>query len=352
MITLPGLIDPHVHLRDPGQTEKEDFYTGTQAALAGGFTTVLDMPNNKTAITTPEGLEAKIAEARKKVVCDIGFHYGSLGDNLANFKRIQKKVTGLKIYLNITTGTYIVDEKVFGKIADAWPKDKPILVHAEEDILEKILEIGKRAKQRIHVCHVSSTKELQIVYRAKENGQTVTCGVTPHHLFLNETMMRTMGTFAKMKPVLKSQKDVDYLWKNLDMIDVIESDHAPHTLSEKKQTAFDAAPYGVPGLETTLPLLLTAAHEGKITVHDIIRLCFENPSRIFTIQPNLNTFIRVDENERWTIKNENLFTKCKWSPFNDWEVRGRVKQVFIRGTKVFENDKIVIQPGFGEIIHE
>lgn len=359
MLTLPGLIDPHVHLRDPGQTEKEDFATGTLAALAGGFTTIIDMPNNITPITTLERLVEKQKIAEKQIVCDVGFYFGTLGDNFDEFSKVQDKVLGLKVYLNQTTGNFIVDQKVFKQVCKAWPNTKPILVHAEEDVLEEILEIGNETKQKVHVCHVSSQTELQIILKAKDKGYLVTCGATPHHLFLTENDAKNLRGFGKMKPYLKSQKDIDFLWENLKHIDVIESDHAPHALAEKLSAN---PPFGVPGLETTLPLLLTAIHQDKLNFEDIKRLCHTNPAKIFNIenpQPpkhpqSLQTFIEIDENEEWTIKNENLFTKCKWTPFDGWKVKGKVKgkvkRVAIRGTKVFEDGKILVDPGFGKII--
>lgn len=342
MIKLPGLIDPHVHLRDPGQTDKEDFYTGTVAAIFGGFTTVLDMPNNKIPIFDKKTLDEKINIAKEKIVCNVGFYFGSLGNNLNEFKKIRSNVFGLKIFLNQTTGNFIVDQKVFQTICYAWPKSKPILVHAEEDILEEILQIGERTGQKIHVCHVSSKSELSIIINAKENGQHVTCGVTPHHLFLNEHDAKTLGVFGKMKPYLKSKKDQEFLWKNLQYIDMVESDHAPHTIEEKES---ENPPFGVPGLETTLPLLLT-----KLEIEKIIQLCFDNPKKIFGIPNQPNTYIEVDEKETYEIKNENLHTKAQWSPFAGWNVKGKVVKVAIKGKTVMENDTLLVKAGEGSII--
>ncbi|MFA6081512.1 MAG: amidohydrolase family protein [Patescibacteria group bacterium] len=339
MIRLPGLIDVHVHLRDPGQTEKEDFYTGTLAALAGGFTTILDMPNNKVPITSIRALEEKQKIASEKKVCDVGFFFGSLGENLEDFNKIQSKVFGLKIYLNQTTGNYIINEIVFKKICQAWPKKKPILLHAEDDAIEKMIEIASRAGQRIHICHVSSKKELQIIIETKKKNYKVTCGVTPHHLFLTGSDEKALGQFGIMKPALKSKEDVDFIWKNLKYVDVIESDHAPHTKEEKKS---EKPHFGVPGLETTLPLLLTAVSQKKLSLNRLIELCFENPKKIFNIKTDKNTYVEIDEKEEYIIDNKNLKTKCGWSPFNGWKVKGKVKKVFIRGKKVFENGKLFV----------
>lgn len=351
MIRLPGLIDVHVHLRDPGQTHKEDFFTGTSAALAGGFTTVLDMPNNKVPITTLARLEEKTDIAKKKAVCDVGFYFGSIGENLRDFKNIQSHVFGLKIYLNQTTGNYIVDEKIFKKICKVWPKKMPVLLHAEADVIEQMIKIAGQAGQRIHICHVSSEKELQTIIRAKKKGYKVTCGVTPHHLFLTSNDEKKLGSYAMMKPSLKTKKDVNFLWKNLEYIDVIESDHAPHTVEEKNHPpAGGKPPFGVPGLETTLPLLLTAVSKKKLTMDRLIELCFENPERIFSIKTNKNTWVEVDEKEEYIIDNKTLKTKCGWSPFNGWKVKGKIKRVFIRGKKVFEDGKLLVKPGFGKVI--
>lgn len=348
MLRLPGLIDPHVHLRTPGQEEKEDFLTGTSAALAGGYTTIIDMPNNVEPITTLQRLQDKQNTAKEQIVCDVGFYFGSTGDNLDQFPLIQDKVLGLKVYLNQTTGGFIVDEKVFEKICEAWPIGKPILVHAEEDVLEQAITIAHTTGQRLHIAHVSSENELRMILAAKMKGYQLTCGVTPHHLFLTQEDATRLGNFGLVKPSLKTQQDQDFLWQHLKDIDVIESDHAPHTKEEKEHGAF-----GLPGLETTLPLLLTAASQNRITIKDIQRLCHDrSKSLFFNRHPELvsGSQIEIDENEEWTIENGKLFTKCNWSPFNGWNVKGKVKSVFIRETKVFENDKILTKPGTGTIL--
>lgn len=348
-IKLPGLIDPHVHLRDPGQTEKEDFNTGTSAALTGGYTTVIDMPNNLKPIMTFEALKEKIKIAREKIVCDTGFYFGSTGDNLEEFHKVKEKVIGLKLYLNQTTGNYLLNASYLEKIFVSWPNTSPILFHAENETFDLVLNVLKKHPRPIHLCHMSTSYELKKVMKAKEMGLPVTCGVTPHHLFLTKKDITHLKGFGMMKPPLQSREDVDYLWKNLQAIDCIESDHAPHT---KKEKLSDNPPFGVSGLETTLPLLLNAISEGKLRIEDVIRLCHDGPKRIFL--PHYNNIyhhssIEVDMGEEYEIKNENLFTKCKWSPFNGWKVKGKVKKVFLRGEKVFDGEKILAQPGFGNI---
>ena len=398
ILTLPGLIDPHVHLRDPGQTHKEDFYTGTCAALNGGYTTILDMPNNKIPITNLARLDKKIKIAKKKIVCDVGFYFGSLGDNLTEFKKVQKKVLGLKLYLNQTTGNFAIDKKMFERIFRSWADTqsislhsnilwtKPILVHAEDRMLNVVIKLVEKYKNKVHICHISTISDLKQIILAKENNLPITCGVTPHHLFLEEFDVKTLGPFGKMKPPLRTKKDQDFLWKNLKYIDVVESDHAPHTKDEKfeKMEAGDASgggqrsasafaaskarlagaplderaagpakssvPFGVPGLETTLPLLLTAVSENRLSIDDIVRLCHRNPANIFGIKTDLRTKIEINIHKSYIINPKSFFIKCHWSPFDGWKVKGKVKRVFIRGTKVFENDKILVKPGFARVL--
>ncbi|MBI2442833.1 MAG: dihydroorotase family protein [Candidatus Levybacteria bacterium] len=389
-ITLPGLIDPHVHLRDPGQTEKEDFFTGTSAALAGGFTTVLDMPNNKTPITTAQRLEEKINVAREKIVCDVGFYFGSMGDNLEEFEKLtyplsefatnrasqgdesrsngtmkqfnnggsrhssnnNLKVFGLKLYLNPTTGNYTLNHKpTLMRIFVEWTHNSPILFHAENETFDIVLNVLKEHPRPIHLCHLSTSYELKRVIEAKSQGLPVTCGVTPHHLFLTSEDEGRLGHLGQMKPPLQSREDIDFLWQHLDAIDVIESDHAPHTVDEKRSDPPAGGPhYGVPGLETTLPLLLTAVHEDKLLIDDVVRLCHTGPARCFHVSIHENTYAEVDLDEEWEISNDKLLTKCKWSPFNGWKVKGRVKRVFLRGEKVFEDRMVLAKPGSGKII--
>lgn len=345
-IKLPGLIDVHVHLRDPGQTHKEDLLTGTSAALAGGFTCVVDMPNNAEPITTVERMKAKHALAKQKAVSDIGFHYGSLGDNLDTFEEAAKYSVGLKLYLNNTTGGYMLDPAYLKKIYAAWPQDKVVLLHAEEDFIDVAIESLEGLKRPVHICHMPNREVLDKIIGAKKQGLPVTCGVTPHHLFLNEKDADKLGVYGQMKPSLKPQSDVDYLWENLDWIDLFESDHAPHTHEEKKEGAF-----GVPGLETTLPLLLKAEVEGKITRSQIIDKCFTTPARVFGIPTDEDTYVEVDMTP-YTIKNKDLKTKCGWSPFDGVEVPGKVSKVVLRGETVYENGEIIATPGSSRLLSE
>lgn len=352
MITLPGLIDPHVHFRDPGQTQKEDFYTGTSAALAGGYTTVFDMPNNKVPITTVERLSEKISIASGKIVCDVGFHFGSLGDNLEEFEKVKDLVIGLKLYLNDTTGHFFIERQKLAEIFNAWNVTrKPILFHAEDDAVAAVIELVRQTGQQAHFCHISTADDLRQIIRAKKENLPISCGVTPHHLFLTDEDIKVLGPFGRMKPSLKPKNDQEFLWKNIAYVDCVESDHAPHTKEEKNPSPAPARPpYGVPGLETTLPLLLTAVSQNRLTLEDVIRLCYKGPLKIFHVTPD-NATVEVDIDREYEIKGDNLYTKCKWSPFEGLIVRGKIKRVTLRGKTVFENGQILAQPGDGKITY-
>lgn len=327
MIRIPGLIDVHVHLRDPGQTHKEDFETGTEAALAGGYTYLLDMPNNKEPITTLKKLKNKIRISKKKSKCFVGFYAGTLGNRLEQLMKMEPYVYGLKIYLNKTTGNYLINTERLEKIFNAWKSRKPVLFHAESDVIDKVIHIAKRKKMRIHICHVSSKNELDAIISAKKDGMKITCGVTPHHLFLTTVDVKNLGPFGLMKPEISSEFN-EYAWKKLKYIDVIESDHAPHTIEEKRSSK---PPFGVPNLDTTLPLLLKAVSDKKLTMKRLQELCYENPKKIFRIPVDKSTFVEIDEEKEYVIDNKNLKTKCRWSPYEGWKVKGKILKVYVKG---------------------
>ena len=346
-IILPGLIDPHVHLRDPGQTQKEDFETGTRAALAGGFTTVIDMPNNSKLIDSENLLNEKIRIARKKIVADLGFHFGSLGNNIEHFKKVQSKVIGLKLYLSQTTGGFVHPKEQLERTFRAWGERKVILVHAEDEMLSFVIRLMGKTGNKVHICHVGKKDELKKIIKAKENGLKISCGVTPHYLFLTEHDAKPLGPFGKMKPPLGTKKDQEFVWKNLEYVDLIESDHAPHTIDEKKS---DNPPFGVPGLETTLPLLLNAVNDKRFKIEDIVRLCYEGPKKTFELKVHPENKVEVNLNDSFIIQNRNLFTKCGWSPFAGIKVQGKVERVYLRDKKVFEDGKILTKPGSGHLL--
>lgn len=355
IIRLPGLIDTHVHLREPSATQKEDFETGTKAAIAGGFTTLIDMPNNPIPTVTPEALEEKMNLAKGKIFCDVGFHFGGTADSTEFFDQIFEKVFGLKVYMNHTTGTLLVDTDTdLQKIFSLWPKNLPLMTHSEGQTLIEAIDLAKYFNNqqagsfgtRLHICHVSQKSELEEIIKAKKEGLQITCEVSAHHLFLTEEHAKKLGPFGMMRPPLAAKEDQDFLWKNLEFIDVIASDHAPHTIKEKQGSP---TPNGIPGLETTLSLLLTAVNAKRLTINDIKRLCHDNPKKIFSIPDQKETYIEVDLDQTYIINNEDLYTKCRWTPFEGMEVKGKVVKVVLRGQTVFENGKVLDNP-LGKVI--
>ncbi|MBI2338649.1 amidohydrolase family protein [Candidatus Daviesbacteria bacterium] len=338
-IKLPGLIDVHVHLRAPGATQKEDFQTGTKAAIAGGYTLVLDMPNNPEPTVSPEALQQKIDLAKARVYSDVGFHFGASKESIQYFESIKDKVFGLKLYMNHTTGELLIeDEKVLEEVFLNWIK-KPILVHAEGETLQKAVILAKKFGNKLHVCHVSLKEEVELIKKAREDGLKVSCEVTCHHLFLTEDDALRLGPFGQMRPPLRSKHDQQALWQGITdgTIDMVASDHAPHTKEEKLG---EKVPNGVPGLETTLPLLLTAVNDGRLTMDRLIELTSTNPRKVFKIPEQENTYIEVDLEESYEIKNENLQTKCGWSPFAGMKVTGKVKKVVLRGNIAYDGQNL------------
>jgi dihydroorotase-like cyclic amidohydrolase len=338
LVKFPGLIDIHVHLRDPGWTDKEDFRTGTRAAVKGGFTFVVDMPNNPTPTISKYALDEKKKLVSEKAVCDVGFHFGTDGDNLQVFPQIMNdsKVFGLKIYLNQTTGNLIISgESVIKSVYAAWNCDKPILVHAEADMLEKAIYYAREFSRRIHICHISSVRDLEILKKAKKSGQNITTGVTPHHLFLTAQDAEKLGGYGKVKPEIGSQKDRDALWDGLNsgLIDLVESDHAPHTKAEKES---GKPPFGMPGLETTFGLMLLSVRQKRLTLDQVRKLLFDHPQKIFNIPADTGE-ISFDPEIPYIAGADGYDTKCGWSPFNGWHLYGKVREVKIQGKTVLQN---------------
>ena len=230
IIRLPGLIDIHVHLRDPGETHKEDFYTGTCAALAGGITAVFDMPNNLEPVFSFEKLIEKINIAKRKAVCDFGLYFGSIGDNTDQFEKVINKVVGLKIYLSLTTGKYVLaDEDKLEVIFQKWPKEKIIIVHAEGNRVDLVIKLAEKFRNKIHITHVVTKESLGKILEAKKNKLNITCDTTPHYLFFTIDDLHKLKGLGIVKPPLATKKDQNYLWTHLAQIDCLCSDHAHHT---------------------------------------------------------------------------------------------------------------------------
>ena len=341
-LVLPGLIDVHVHFREPGLTHKEDFLTGSMAAAKGGITTILDMPNTLPPTTTIEALEEKRRLAAKSIV-NYGFNFGATESNIEDIKKA-KNTAAVKLYMDYTTGDLKVDD--MESIKDILKISKISIAHAEEDNVQSLIGImvKNKVKNHLHVAHVSSEKELMHAKSGKL--ENITIEVTPHHLFMNEKDLQTLGALAEMKPRLKTEQDQKALWDGIDdgSVDVIASDHAPHLKEEKEKANY---PFGVPGVETMLPLLLDAFNRNMITIPKIMQLCCENPAKIFRIKNKGllkegydADLVVVDMDKRQAVRNEDLLTKCRWSPFEGKILKGWPVATIVNGNVVYENGEI------------
>ncbi len=345
-VRLPGLIDVHVHLREPGATHKEDYRTGTAAALAGGFTCVLDMPNNTPPITTAETLAAKQQLARAHARCDYGIHLGAGEDNVQTAHRLAPQVTGLKMYLDQTFGPLRLDDlDSLMQHMEHWPADRPVLCHAEGRTVAACILVAQLAGKHVHICHVSRKDEIDLIRRAKDRGINVTCEVTPHHFILTDEAAGTIGSGrSEVRPRLAKDADRRALRSSLEVIDCFATDHAPHTLAEKDS---QKPPPGFPGLETALPLYLELVREGLISIEQLIDRTVRNPRRLFHLPEQPETWIEVDLDEDWIARGGEMQTRARWTPFEGWTLRGRVKRVTLRGLEAYRDGEVLAQPGFG-----
>ncbi len=352
MLVLPGMLDPHVHLRDLDWAHKGTFASETAAALAGGYWAVLDMPNTAPATIDPPALDRKLAAIGAGAVCDWGVYFGaSQDDNTAFYAQVSEVVCGLKLYNNATTGNLLLaNQAVRERHIRAWPAGKVIAVHAEGQTVADILALVRRYRKHTHFCHISTAEEIELLRAAKSEGLPVSVGVTPHHLWLTERDGDAIGPLGRMKPELKTEADRAALWEAISdgTVDCVESDHAPHTLDEK---ASDPPPFGVPGLETTLPLLLTAMHEGRLTAERLVELTVTRPQRIFGMTPPPETYTVVDCDSSTVVTRDHLHTACGWSPFEGMRVRGEVREVWIRGRQVYDGERVLVEPGFGRNLY-
>jgi dihydroorotase len=380
-LILPGMIDSHVHFRTPGFEFKEDWLTGSSSAVAGGVTTVLDMPNNKPPTTTKERLEEKRNIAARDSLCNFGFHFGAAEDNLAELRKVEK-VAGFKAFMGSSTGNLLVDkpEKLIEIFKIGKERQLPVSVHAEDEELvqknvsaakekgwnsiehyahirdnevewkaiEKALQLAKEAGNKLHVCHVSTKEGVELIRQAKKDGQAVTLETTPHNLLMTREEIKELGNLAKMNAPVKFPEDQEALWQALNegLVDTLGSDHAPHTLEEKKR-GFWEAPAGVPGVETILPLMLNAVNEGRVTLEILVRVCMENPARVFGLKQKGYIkegfdadLILVDLEREWTVENSLLFTKCGWSPYAGKKLKGKVVRTFVLGQEVFNENTV------------
>ena len=342
-LAMPGSIDAHVHFREPGLTQKEDFLTGSRAAAKGGVTTILDMPNTIPPTATISELENKRKLAKKSIV-NYGFHFGATGNNIYDIKNA-KNIAAVKLYMDHTTGQLKVDD--MEAVTNILKASRLTVIHGEDLSVKNAVEtlIKNRIKNRLHVAHVSSEKELSY---AKSNPikNQITVEVTPHHLFMTKNDIKKLGAFAEMKPCLKTEKDRKALWNGIQngAVDIIATDHAPHLKEEKAKADY---PFGVPGLETMLPLLFDAYNDKKITLKKITELCCINPARIFRIKnkgilkEGFDADITlVDLDLKQKVDADELLTKCRWSPWEGKTLKGWPVMTIVNGNVVYQDGKI------------
>ena len=355
-LIMPGVIDVHTHMREPGITYKEDFETGSKACAKGGITTFYDMPNTVPATTALENLLNKKELAGKKSIVNFGIHFGgSKNNNIDEIRKVleKKEANTVKIFMNVTTGEMLIEDDEILK--GIFENSELVLVHAENEMIDKAIALNQKYGKGLYVCHIPSAEELKKVIEAKKNNKfnnknhPVFAEVTPHHLFLNEEI-RESGErnkmLLRMKPELRKKSDNEFLWKaiNEGCIDTIGTDHAPHLIEEK----MEKVTFGMPGVETLLALMLTAYNEGKIKLPVIQKLMCENPAEIMKIvkrgklkEGYYADVIVVDTEKEWIAGvDDTLESKCGWTPYENWKLKGKNIMTIVNGEIVYEKGKI------------
>ncbi|WDO14090.1 dihydroorotase [Flavobacterium sp. WW92] len=380
---IPGAIDDQVHFREPGLTHKGDIASESRAAVAGGITSFIEMPNTNPQSTTIELLEEKFKIASEKSVANYSFMFGGTNDNLEEILKVNPKtVAGLKLFLGSSTGNMLVDneevlEKIFAstplliavhcedeetiknnlaKYKQEYGDDIPMkfhhLIRSEEACYissSKAIELAKKTGARLHVFHLSTAKEMKLfTNKIPLEEKKITAEACIHHLWFTNEDYDKKGTLIKWNPAVKTQADKDALWEALldDRIDVIATDHAPHTLEEKKNP-YTSAPSGGPLVQHAVVAMFEAFHQGKISVEKIVEKMAHNPAKIFKIEKR--GFIKegyyadlaiVNAGLPWSVKKENILYKCGWSPFEGFTFKSRITHTFVNGELVYNNFKV------------
>ena len=379
---LPGFIDDQVHFREPGLTHKANIATESKAAVAGGITSFIEMPNTNPQATTQDLLEDKFKIAAKDSYANYSFMFGGTNNNLEELlKTNPKNVAGIKLFLGSSTGNMLVDnevvlEKIFSSTkmlisvhcedeatirknmehyTSIYGDDIPLKYHpiirSEEACYlssSRAIELAKKTGARLHIFHLSTEKETHLFRNdIPIEEKQITAEVCVHHLWFSDEDYDEKGTLIKWNPAVKTANDREELWKALldDRIDVIATDHAPHTLQEKKNVYTDA-PSGGPLVQHALVAMVEAYHKGKISLEKIVEKMCHNPAILFQIDRRgyvkpgyFADLVVVDINSPWTVKKENLLYKCGWSPFEGVNFKSRVTHTFVNGTLVYQNSK-------------
>jgi len=380
---LPGIIDDQVHFREPGLTHKGTIFSESRAAVAGGITSFIEQPNTVPNAVTQELLEDKYKIAAEKSFTNYSFMMGGTNDNLTELlKTNPKNVAGIKLFLGSSTGNMLVDnEEVLEKIFSSTPM--LIAVHCEDEATikenlaqytaeygeeiptsahplirseeacyissSKAVALAKKTGARLHVFHVSTAKELELFSNKLPLEQKkITAEVCIHHLWFTDQDYATKGNFIKWNPAVKTEKDREALWAALldDRIDVIATDHAPHTLEEKNQK-YGKAPSGGPLVQHALVAMFEAFHKGKISIEKIVEKMAHNPAKLFKIEKRgfikegyFADLVIVNAGLPWTVKKDNILSQCGWSPFEGTTFKSRVTHTFVNGQLVYANSKV------------
>jgi dihydroorotase (multifunctional complex type) len=393
LLVLPGLIDEHVHLRDEGRAYKEDFTSGTAAAAAGGFTTILDMPNNDPVTMSVRRLQNRMETARRRLLVNVGF-YSELPKTLPEIKELaQVGAVAFKLFLNGQVGGVNIDDdaalvEAFKAAADA---ERLVAVHAEDyrmiaaneerlkmakknssveflrahteeaevHAVQRLLKLTQGLDVNLHFLHISTAAASGTIADAKKEQRKITCEVTPNHLMLTSSDVERLGGLAIMAPPPRDRLQVDALWKGIDdgTVDALGSDHAPHSLEEKMASSVWEVKPGIPGLEVTLPLMLTMLRKNKLTINQVVALLAEKPAEIYgltdcgELKAGLNADLTiVDYNCLYKIDAAKFKSKAKFSPYNGWEVYGKPAKTIVNGTLVYDDGDIVAKGGVGAIV--
>lgn len=366
LLALPGLIDPHVHFRVPGMEDKEDWQHASVAALKGGVTTVFDMPNTKPATTTAERLHNKfniingqLAEVNLPLRYKLFF--GADKNQFHEIVKVKDEIVGIKVFMGASTGDLLMDDESSLHAIYALAKAHNLLIalHAEDELIirnnaekyaaetdfkfhsiirepqaavkavELVIKLTEIYNVPSYILHVSTAGELALVKEAKSRGLPIYVETCPHYLFLDDSQYLNLAGRGKMNPPLRAKADQAILWQALNdgVIDTIGSDHAPHQLGEKEQPLCKC-PSGVPGIETTLPLLITAWQQGKLSLTKLVELTHDNPQRIFNLPAN-DDLVLVDIVNIRTLSDNQMATKCKWTPFVGLELCGFPRYVYL-----------------------
>jgi dihydroorotase len=380
---IPGAIDDQVHFREPGLTHKGDIESESRAAVAGGITSYIEQPNTVPNAVTQEILEEKYKIAAEKSYANYSFMMGGTNNNLEEIlKTNPKNVAGIKLFLGSSTGDMLVDssdslEKIFSntklliavhsedestvkanleKYKAEYGEDIPVKFHPEIRSVEacykstfKVIELAKRTGARLHVFHLSTAKELDLfTNKIPLEEKQITAEVCIHHLWFSDKDYLTKGNLIKWNPAVKAETDRAALWEALldDRIDVIATDHAPHTLEEKNQV-YTKAPSGGPLVQHAVVAMFEAHLQGKISVEKIVQKMAHNPAILFRIEKRgfvkegyYADFAIVNAGLPWTVKKDNIFAKCGWSPFEDFTFRSRITHTFVNGQLVYQNFKV------------